>query len=119
MVSLNRVLLAGNLVRRPTVRYTLEGVAVGELRLAVGGDRRGEDGGERPTLFLNVRALGAVAERCERFLVKGVPVLVRGRLSTRTWTDRRTGQSRSRLEVMAEEVEALRRDAPERDGPRW
>ncbi|MDB6078664.1 MAG: ssb [Akkermansiaceae bacterium] len=108
MASLNKVLLLGNLTRDPDVRYTPKGTAVGDLGLAV--NRRIQDGRGNWTdeaTFVDVTVWGATAENAQKFLTKGRSVLVEGRLSVESWTDKQSGQKRSRLKVTAETLQFL------------
>ncbi len=115
MASLNKVFLAGNLTRNPELRYTNSGSAVCELGLAV--NRRWVTNGEQKeeTCFLDIDVWGKQAESCSRYLQKGSPALVEGRLRMNQWQDRDTGQNRSKIVVVAERVQFLGRP-PSREG---
>ncbi len=119
MMSLNKVFLIGNLTRDPRLRTTPSGISVGEFSVAVndsyttaGGDRR-----ER-TVFVDIVVWKRLAENCYRFLHKGRAVLVEGRLEQDTWEDKETGQRRSRLRVVAQNVTFLYRPDEKRQKPR-
>ncbi len=106
--SLNKVILMGNLTRDPELRQVGENNSVCNLGLAM--NRRfttssGEDREE--TCFVDVETWGRVAENCNRYLSKGRPVLVEGRLRQDRWEDKETGAARSRLLVRAENVQFL------------
>lgn len=108
MANLNKVLLLGNLTRDPELRHTPKGTAVGEMSLAV--NRRVSDGngGWRDEVtFVDFTAWGTTAENCHKYLQKGRPVLVEGRLDLDQWEDKATGQKRQRLKVVAETVQFL------------
>lgn len=112
MANLNKVMLIGNLTRDPEVRYTPKGSAVAELGLAI--NRRytvGDDRREEVT-FVDVTLWGKTAEVAEKYLRKGRPVYIEGRLQLDTWDDKSTGQKRSKLKVVGENIEFLdsRRD---------
>lgn len=107
MASLNKVLLIGNLTRDPELRYTPNGTAVVNLRLAV--NRRFKDKtGElkEDTCFITVIAWNKQAEVCNQYLQKGRPVFVEGRLQSRSW-EGSDGQKKNTIEVMAERVQFL------------
>lgn len=107
MASFNRVILAGNLTRDPELRYTPSGTAVTDLSLAINNVRgRGTDRKE-DTIFVDVTVWDRQAENCCEYLAKGRPVLVEGRLRQDTWEDRETGKKRSRLVVVAQNVQFL------------
>ncbi|HOX53909.1 MAG TPA: single-stranded DNA-binding protein, partial [Candidatus Omnitrophota bacterium] len=86
MASLNRVLLIGNLTRDPELRYTPNGTAVVNLRLAVNRrykDKMGE--AKEETCFITVTVWNKQAEVCNQYLQKGRPVFIEGRLQSRSW----------------------------------
>ncbi|HIQ20858.1 MAG TPA: single-stranded DNA-binding protein, partial [Planctomycetes bacterium] len=86
MASYNRVILMGNLTRDPELRYTPNGTAVVDLRLAVN-DRVKNASGEwvdQPT-FVDVTLWARQAEVASEYLSKGSPVLIEGRLKLDTW----------------------------------
>jgi len=115
MASLNRVLLIGNLTRDPEVRYTPKGTPVAEIGLAVNRVIPGSEEGERreEVTFVDVTLWNRQAELAEQYLKKGRAVFIEGRLQLDTWDDKQTGQKRSRLRVVAENLQFLdsRRDA--------
>lgn len=107
MASLNRVFLIGNLTKDPELRYTPQGTAVANLRLAV--NRRWKDkAGEQKeeVCFLTVVAWDKQAEVCNQYLRKGSPLFVEGRLQSRTWQDN-SGAKRNVVEIRAERVQFL------------
>ena len=108
MANLNRVLLIGNLTRDPEVRYTPKGTAVVDIGLAVNRVYSGEDGEKKEeTTFVDVTLWGRQAEIAGQYLKKGRPVFIEGRLQLDTWDDRQTGQKRSRLRVVCENMQLL------------
>lgn len=108
MASVNKVLLIGNLTRDPEVRYTPKGSAVADLGLAVN-RRYTLDNGERveETTFVDITLWGRQAEIAGQYLSKGRSVFVEGRLQLDTWDDKQTGQKRSKLRVIGENVQFL------------
>ena len=109
MASLNKVLLIGNLVRAPELRYTPTGTAVADLRVAVNRSYTTQSGERRDeTCFLTVVVWGKQAESCREYLDKGSPILIEGRLQTRDW-ESKEGQKRTVTEVVAERVQFLGR----------
>jgi single-strand DNA-binding protein len=108
--SLNRVLLAGRLTRDPELRYTPNGSAVCNFSLAVNRKHKDQSGRwQDDTTFINVVAWQAIAENINKHLHKGSPVLVEGRLESRSW-ETETGQKRSVIEIRADSVRFLERN---------
>lgn len=107
MVSLNKVLLIGNLTRNPELRYTPSGVAVCQFGLAV--NRRFSSGGQEKTetCFVDVLVWGRQGETVNQYMTKGSPVFVEGRLQMDQWEDRETGGKRTKLQVIAETVQFI------------
>ncbi|HUQ68881.1 MAG TPA: single-stranded DNA-binding protein [Planctomycetaceae bacterium] len=106
MASFNRVILMGNLTRDPQVRYTPGGTAVAELGLAVNRtwfDKQTNTRKEDVT-FVDVTLWGRTAEIAGEYLGKGRQVLIEGRLQTDSWDDKETGQKRSKLKVVCENM---------------
>jgi len=107
MPSLNKTFLIGNLTRDPEVRYTPKGVPVCELGLAIN-RTWSEDGQKREeTTFVDVTLWGRTAEIAQQYLHKGSPVFIEDRLQLDTWEDRQTGQKRSKLKVIGENLQLL------------
>ena len=107
MASLNKVLLIGNLTKDPELRYTPNGTAVTNLRIAVNRkfkDRTGEL--KEDTCFLTVTAWDKQAEICNQYLQKGRAVFVEGILQSRSW-ETTDGQKRSTIDVRAERIQFL------------
>ncbi len=108
MANLNRVLLIGNLTRDPEIRYTPKGTAVADIALAVNRVFTGEDGEKREEVtYVDVVVWSRLAEIAEQYLKKGRPVFIEGRLQLDSWDDKQTGQKRSRLRGVAENLQLL------------
>lgn len=116
MASLNKVFLMGNLTRDPELRYTPSGMAVCKLGLAVGRRYRDKNSNEmkEETCFVDITVWGKTGENCSQYLAKGRPVLIEGRLRYSTWETE--GQKRSKLEVVAENVQFMPRTSPTSQG---
>lgn len=111
--NINRVILTGNLTRDPEIRNMTNGTAVCKLGIAVNGRRRNEAGQwEDDPNYFNITVFGQQAENCKRYLEKGRPVAVDGRLNWHQWESE--GQKRSAVDIIAETVQFLggRGDAP-------
>jgi single-strand DNA-binding protein len=103
MASFNKVILAGNLTRDPELRYTPKGTAVVRITLAVNRTYTGENGERKEEVsFVDVDAWGKQAEVISKYMKKGRPFLVEGRLKQDTWEDKNTHQKQSKLKVVLE-----------------
>ena len=107
MQNINRVVLTGNLTRDPELRATGPGVSVCSLRLAVNSRvKKGDEWVDKANYF-DVTVFGAHGENCARYLAKGRPVAIDGRLEWREWTDRDSGQRRQAVGIIADSVQFL------------
>src|SRR4030088_1187749 len=108
MASFNKVILLGNLTRDPEVRYTPKGTAVADLGLAINRTYTAENGEKREEVtFVDVTFWGRTAEVAGEYLKKGRPVFVEGRLQLDSWDDKQSGQKRSKLKVIGENMQML------------
>lgn len=108
MASLNKVMIIGNVTRDPETRYTPKGAAVCDLGIAVNRHYTTDAGEKREeTTFVDVVFFGRQAEVAGQYLKKGAPVFVEGRLQLDTWDDRETGQKRTRLKIIGENMQML------------
>ena len=108
MANINRVVLVGNLTKDPELRHTPSGTSVCKLRLAVNSrqkDAATGEWGEKPNYF-DVTVWGNQGENCAKFLSKGRPVGVDGRLDWREW-EAQDGSKRQAVEVIADTVQFL------------
>lgn len=111
MANFNKVLLIGNLTKDPELRYTPQGVAVVNLRLAVNRRFRNKNQElKEETCFVTAVAWDKQAETCNQYLHKGSPIFVEGRLQSRSFEDA-SGQKRNVIEVKAERIQFLRTQA--------
>ena len=111
--TLNRVYLGGRLTDDPDLRHSANGSSLCRFRLAVDDSYRSRTGETvEKAVFVDVAAWGAQAETSHRYLSKGSPVLVEGRLAADEWTDR-DGRRRSQLRVNATSVQFIGAKAPE------
>ncbi len=116
MANLNKVFLIGNLTKDPELRYTPNGTAVTNLRIAVNRkfkDRSGEL--KEDTCFITITAWDKQAEICNQYLQKGRAVFVEGILQSRSW-DTPDGQKRSTIDVRAERIQFLGPNITKADG---
>ena len=107
MASYNKVLLMGNLTKDPELRYTPQGTAVVNLRLAVNRKYRSKEQElKEEVCFITAVVWNKQAETCNQYLHKGSSVFVEGRLQSRSWEDN-AGAKRSVIEVRAERVQFM------------
>lgn len=108
MANLNKVMLIGNLTRDPELRHTPKGSAVADLGLAVNRKIQDGNGGWKDeTTFVDVTVWGSSAENAQKYLTKGRGVFIEGRLQMDVWDDKATGQKRSKLKVVADNLQFL------------
>ncbi len=103
MVSFNRVVLAGNITRDPELRFTNDGVPVCNFGLAQNDVRSRNE----HVNFFDVTAWRELGETIANYKKKGDPILIEGRLQYRTWEDRESGQKRSKVDVVADNIQFL------------
>ena len=109
MASVNKVILVGNLGADPELRYTNTGTPVANFRIATNDtwtDKNGEK--QEKTEWHAIVAWGKLGEICGKYLKKGRPVYVEGRLQTRQWEDQQ-GNKRYTTEVVAQTMQMLGR----------
>ncbi|MBI5419251.1 MAG: single-stranded DNA-binding protein [Deltaproteobacteria bacterium] len=105
MVTFNRVILAGNLVRDPEIRYLPSGLSVTSFGIAVNSRYKQNNELKEDVSFFDIVVFGKLGENCAEYLSKGRPVLVEGRLRQRRWESE--GVKRSKIEVVADGVQFL------------
>ena len=101
----NKVILIGNLTKDPELRYTPQGTAVCNMRIASSSKFKSGDTMKDETLFIDVVIWGKQGETVSQHLSKGRSVLVEGRLQERRWESE--GQQRSKFEIVASGVRFL------------
>jgi single-strand DNA-binding protein len=105
--NINRVVMTGNLTRDPELRSTPGGSSVCKLRIACNTRRKNGQTGEweeKPNYF-DVTVWGAQGENCSRYLSKGRPVAIDGRLEWREWEQE--GHKRQAIDIIADSVQFL------------
>jgi len=117
MADLNEVRLIGRLTRDPQLRSTSGGQQLCEFGLATGRKFKGQDGEmHEETTFVDVTCWGKLGENVARYMKKGRQIFVGGRLKFDSWEDKQSGQKRSKLSCVAENVQFL--DAKQGDAAR-
>jgi single-strand DNA-binding protein len=106
-MSINKVLISGNLTRDPELRATASGMPVLGLGVAVNDRRKNQSTGEWEDYpnFIDCTMFGSRAESVSHFLSKGSKVAIEGKLRWSQWE--RDGQKRSKIEVIIDEIEFL------------
>lgn len=99
----NKVILCGYMVTDVLMKYTPQGTPVATLRVAVNSGKN--KSGEKETLFIDSVVFGKTAENCDKYLKKGDPVLIEGKLRERKWDS--GGEKKSKMEILVEGVRFL------------
>jgi single-strand DNA-binding protein len=106
--NINRVVMTGNLTADPELRSLASGMAVCKLRVACNTRRKDNSTGEwvdKPNYF-DVTVWGPQGENCARYLSKGRPVAIDGRLEWREW-ETQEGGKRQAIDIIADSVQFL------------
>ncbi len=107
MASLNKILLIGNLTRDPQMSYLPSQTAVVDFGLAVNRKYTGKDGEKKEEVcFVDCRAFGKPAETLNRYVKKGNPIFIEGRLTFDSWTGQ-DGVKRSKHRVTVDNFQFL------------
>ena len=115
-MTLNKMMIIGNLGADPELRYTPGGKAVTNLRVAVNNRHRGQDGEwQEETQWFRVELWEQAAERAAERLRKGHKVFAEGQLRAREW-EGKDGQKRTSLEIRFARVQSLERREPGEGG---
>jgi single-strand DNA-binding protein len=115
MANFNSVVIVGRLTRDPELKYAPSGAPVCSFGVATSHHYTKDDGQKaESTTFLDVTAWRRLAEICAQFLKKGREVLVMGTLRQSRWTDAKTNQPRTKIKVVAQNVQFFR--GPDRPG---
>lgn len=117
--GVNKVIILGNLGKDPEVRYAQDGTAFCNFSVAtseVWKDKYTDEQKEK-TEWHNIAVAGKLAELCGQYLGKGSKAYIEGRLQTRKWQDKNTGQDRYTTEIRADSVQFLsKREQSSDDG---
>jgi single-strand DNA-binding protein len=108
MPYLNKIFLIGNLTRDPELRVTPKGTPICQFGIAVNRQFKDESGGQREeTTFIDIEAWGKQGELVSKYLGKGSLAMFEGRLKLDQWEDKQTGQKRSKLKVVMDNIQFL------------
>lgn len=103
---INKAMLFGNLTRDPELRSLPSGMNVCNFSIATNRVYRDRDGKKQEqTDFHNVVVFGRQADTVAQYLKKGSSVFVEGRMQTRSWDDKSSGEKKYRTEVVADRVQ--------------
>ena len=103
--SLNKVTLIGNLGKDPELSYTASGIAVAKFSMATNERWKNNEGSlQERTEWHNIVAWQKLAETCSQYLKKGSKVYIEGRIQSRSWDDKNTGQKRYITEIVANDL---------------
>ncbi len=107
-MSINRVVISGNLTRDPELRATAGGMSVLKLGVAVNDRRKNQQTGEWEDVpnFVDCTMFGTRADALAQYLSKGQKVAIEGKLRYSTWESQQ-GEKRSKLEVVVDEIEFM------------
>ncbi len=101
----NKALIMGNLARDPELKFTPGGQAVGNFSVAVNRTWKDKSGEKQEAVdFIPVVVWGATAENCDKYLKKGSPALVEGRIQTRSYEAKDGSGKRYVTEIVASDV---------------
>jgi single-strand DNA-binding protein len=104
----NKVILIGNLGRDPEIRSLPSGQPVANFSVATSRRYKDRDGNRREeTEWHNVVCFGKQAEIAGQYLVKGKQVFIEGRIQTRSWDDKNTGEKKYRTEIICDNFQML------------
>ena len=108
MASYNKVILAGNLTRDPELRNTPTGQSICQFGLAINSKYKSKTGEDREEVtFIDCEAWGKTGELVAKYLTKGRPALVDGRLKMDQWEDKTTREKKSKIKVVVDNVQFL------------
>lgn len=107
--SINKVILVGNLGKDPEMRYMPNGNAVANFSIATTESWKNKQTGEfeNQTEWHNLTVYGKFGEMCGQYLKKGAKVYVEGKLKTRKWQDKTTGQDKYATDIIVSELQMM------------
>ncbi|HPS21383.1 MAG TPA: single-stranded DNA-binding protein [Candidatus Paceibacterota bacterium] len=103
---LNKAIIIGNLTRDPELRSLPSGIKVCSFSLATNRVWKDKNGTRQESAdYHNVVVFGRQAETVAQYMKKGNSMLVEGRMQTRSWDDKSTGEKKYRTEIIADRVQ--------------
>jgi single-strand DNA-binding protein len=108
MANLNKFMAIGRLTRDVELRVTPKGTAIAQFGMAINRSWKDESGQNREEIcFIDCEAWGKTAELCSKYLEKGSQVFIESHLKLDSWDDKASGQKRSKLKVVVNNVQFL------------
>ena len=108
MASVNKVIIVGNLGKDPEMRYSTDGAAIANISIATTESWKDKSGAKQEkTEWHRICFFGKLAEIVGQYLKKGSQIYVEGRLQTRKWQDKESGQDRYATEIIADRMQML------------
>lgn len=99
------ITVTGNVTQDPKLKFTTGGSALLSFSVAANYSWKNQaDEWEKKTSYFDVTAWRDLAEDAANVLLKGVGVTVTGRLEQRSWEDEKTGEKRSKVEIIADQI---------------
>src|SRR6266567_3454732 len=107
--SVNKVILIGNLGKDPEVKFTPQGTAGAKITVSTSSSNKDKQSGEwkETTEWHNIVAWQRTAEIAGEYLKKGRSVYIEGRIQTRSWDDKESGQKKYMTEIVAQDLVLL------------
>jgi single-strand DNA-binding protein len=106
--SVNKVILLGNIGKDPEIKYTPSGTAVANFSVATGERYKDKEGQwQERTEWHNIVAWDKLAEIIGQYVEKGSKLYLEGRLQTRSWDDKQSGEKKYRTEIVATDISLL------------
>lgn len=103
---INKAIIFGNLTRDPELRALPSGMNVASFSIATNRTFKDRDGKKQEQAdFHNIVVFGRQADLVNQYLRKGNSALIEGRIQTRSWDDKKTGEKKYRTEIVAEYVQ--------------
>lgn len=108
MPNLNQVNLMGNVVRDPEVRVTPKGTSICQFSIAVNRTWKGDDGQKKTEVsYFDCECWGRGGEVIAKYVTKGKPLFVSGRLRQDNWVEKDTDKKRSKIKIVVEDFQLL------------
>jgi single-strand DNA-binding protein len=106
--GVNKVFLLGNVGKDPEIRATAGGMTIASFTLATADRQKGQDGQwTDKTEWHNLVAFQRTAEIVRDYVKKGTQIFVEGKIQTRSWDDKESGQKKYRTEILVNELSLL------------
>lgn len=108
MANLNKCMLMGNLTKDPELRVTPKGTAICQFSIAINRKYKDAAGADcEEVTYVDIEAWGKTGENVAKYMTKGHPIFVEGRLRLDVWEDKTTKEKRSRMKVVCDNVQFL------------